>query len=135
MIEIQPFHMEHLAALNVQPAQAWLVPHFQTLAPLYESGPAYTVMRDGRPAACAGLLWTSRGAHLWALLSRAAPMVALTRAARRLFEVYAVRLTATVETGFAAGIRWLEMLGFRRTETVPGFGSDGSDHHIYVREP
>jgi hypothetical protein len=135
-MRIMPFQPSDLDEIDLQPAQAGLRPHLSELVQVYEQGVAVTVRSvAGHVLACAGLIWTTRGAHIWALLSRNPPLVTLHRMALRAFSVYPdVRMTATVETDFAPGQRWLEMLGFRRDILVEGLGLDGRDHYVYVRE-
>lgn len=135
-IRIDRFNAADLAQIDVQDAQLSILPLIDALGEDYErGGPACTLRHDGRVAACAGLLWTTLGAHAWAVVGRSPPFVALHRLALRAFSVYCgVRVTATCETGFDAGCRWLEMLGFEAVEVARAAGVDGADHFIYVRE-
>jgi hypothetical protein len=56
--------------------------------------------------------------------------------ALRAFQVYPIRVTATVETDFVPGCRWLEVLGFKKhPDILESYGPDGRDHFAYVREP
>lgn len=135
MIEIVPFHVEHLDLLEIQDAQRDIVHRLQRNVPYYLSGEAYTVMKDGKPKICGGGIPTTRGWYLWAILSKDAkgsPMVAATKALFRAFSVYRDKtFTAAAEVGFEQGCRWLDMLGFKKEQRAD---VGGKEYFIYVRE-
>lgn len=131
---LEPFKPEHLYEIDVQDAQLYLKPHFPQLAEYYAEGEGYT-WRTDRVLACAGFIWTDLGAHLWAIVGKDTPLLPLHRLALRAFEVYPVRVSATVETGFPAGCRWLKSLGFEIVDFLTGYGPDNRDHYVYARTP
>ncbi len=128
---IKTFKPEHLEAIELRDARI-LRPRVQDMLPLIMAGDACTVFTD-RIIACTGLVPTTLGAHLWAVIAKDAPMIVLHKMALRAFEVYRLRISATVEVNFLPGCRWLEMLGFEQLEIADGYGHDGCDHYLYVR--
>ncbi len=45
-----------------------------------------------------------------------------------------VRVEAVVKSDFAAGVRWVEHLGFKREGTMRNYGIDGvGDYDLYAR--
>ena len=131
---IEPFKPEHLDAIELRDAQLSLQPRVDDMLPLIATGEACTVITN-RIIACTGLVPTTLGAHLWAVIAKDAPMIVLHKMALRAFEVYRLRISATVEVDFRPGCRWLEMLGFEQLEIAEGYGHDGGDHYVYVRTP
>lgn len=141
-MNITAFRPVHLARLRLQPAQAALSAEF--LKPGYTDmlragGPCFTALADDRVLACAGVaeVWTGR-ALAWALLAGDAGrhMIALHRAvAGFLAQAPYRRIEATVDAGFDAAHRWIEMLGFQREtpDGMQGFNPDGSAAFLYSR--
>lgn len=94
----------------------------------------WTLRRDGKILCCGGAVPTEGGYHVWAAIAPGAPMIAVTRAVRRTFDTLGrVNLVATCEDGFAAGARWLELLGFTRQRIEPCY-ANGRDHIVYLKE-
>jgi RimJ/RimL family protein N-acetyltransferase len=61
-------------------------------------------------------------------------MLFLHRATRRFIDLEPLRrLEASVEVGFPAGERWLELLGFEHEGPLRAFGANGEDHVRYAR--
>ncbi len=129
---IERFKPEHLDAIELRDAR--LLGPIKDQLPTYCKGEAWTVYTD-RIICCSGLIPTTLGAHLWAVIAKDAPMVVLHKIALRAFTVYRLRISATVEANFLPGCRWLEMLGFEYVETAPEYGHDGCDHYVYARTP
>lgn len=129
-MNIIPFKLEHLDGLpNAGRVSPW---YFDTMT----EGPAVTFVTH-RVIGCGGVIPTTMGTGiLWSWLTKdtGPHMLGITRAAHRLMGVVNHRrLEATVEDGFPAGCRWLEMLGFE-LETPNGmkaFGLDGKKHYLY----
>ena len=130
---IEPFRPEHLDAIELRDPRL-LQPGVADMLPLIETGDACTVITD-RIIACTGLIPTTLGLHLWAVIAKDAPMIVMHKLALRAFEVYRLRISATVEVGFSPGCRWLELLGFERVAIAPEYGHDGGDHYVYARTP
>ena len=129
---IEPFKPEHLDAIELQDAR--LIGPIKDQLPTYCKGEAWTVVTD-RIICCSGLIPTTHGAHLWAVIAKDAPMIVLHKIALRALGVYRLRISATVEAGFGPGCRWLEMLGFERVAIATECGHDGGDHYVYARTP
>lgn len=139
---VEPFQLYHLKLLHaqgVQPAQARQVSH---LPASYDSvarlpGLSMTVRHGEDIVLCGGVLPTAPNMGLlWAVLSAqaGAHMVWLHRATRRFLEINPPRrIEATVEDGFPAGCRWLEMLGFEFEGRMRAYGMDGETHLRYAK--
>ena len=124
------FEPHHLALIRPQEAQR----HEMTDAPV---GRAWTVVHDGLPMMCGGLveLWPGR-AYAWALLDRdAGPvMLPMTRAIRSLLDRSGFRrIEMAVDVGFDPGRRWAVLLGFELEATARRYMPHGGDAWIYVR--
>ena len=139
---IEPFRTVHLDILmveGVQGAQARQVSHvppgYATLVP--PPGTALTVRSSGRIIFCGGSIeLTRRSGLMWAVLSPAARehMLRLHRATGRYIGTLRYeRLEATVEKGFEAGCRWLDLLGFTLEGESAGYGDNGETHLRYGR--
>lgn len=138
---IVPMTAEHLAAIELQPAQAAAQAFLSDesyVAALSTAGHAYALLGpSGEVLACAGIIpmWHGR-AIAWALVGAAAGhrMVELHRAAMRAFDMHPVRrLETTVAAGFEQGHRWARLLGFTRECTMRAYAPDGSDCDLYAR--
>lgn len=95
-------------------------------------GPAYTV-RANSVLLCGGIAADDVGqGWLWSFVAPAARahFIALHGFVRRFIEVYDKPLVATA-TQNAVGCRWLEMLGFKRHESMPGFYPGCPDQFVY----
>lgn len=133
------FHLDLLRAQGVQNSQVRAVSHVPgEYANLWRvPGPALTARHGDQIILCGGIM-TMGNKHgmLWAVLAAdaGAHMLALHRATRRFIRIEPLRrLEATVEVGFFAGCRWLEMLGFEGEGVMRGYGENGEDHVRYAR--
>ena len=136
MLETKQFRAEHLKGITPQPEQA---AEWDAAVCSKIGGDGWTVLVDGKPIACAVLVQTgiSRGAVYAFIGADAGPhLLAVYRVADRMFEMHAYnRIEALVVKGFAAGARWMEMLGFE-LETPNGmksFGPNGETYMLYAR--
>lgn len=132
MIEVVDFQPHHARLIVPQAAQRV---EFDAAPPI--SGEAVTLIRDGLPLACAGLvpLWAGR-AYAWALLDQdAGPhLLAVTRAIRsRLDRSAWRRIEMAVAVDFPAGERWARLLGFGLECRARAYFPDGGDALIFVR--
>ncbi len=97
---------------------------------LMSNGKTYTALRGDKPLMCAGLIemWPGR-AQAWALLSAdiRLNLLALTRVA-------AIYLDNCPYHRVEAGVRWAELLGFRREGRMVKYGPDQADHWLYARQ-
>lgn len=135
----KPYHIELLRAQGVQSAQLREVSH----VPLtYESvakplGPAVTVFDAGRALVCGGIVVQAPGrGECWALMSEDAGrhMTWLHYAVKRFISMQRwERLEASVEEGFGAGCRWLNLLGFSYEGKMLKYGLNGETHLRYAR--
>lgn len=128
--EFQPWHLDEM---QVQESQTYLQPFLPELLEHYRDGDAWTVRR-GRVLACGGIINTEVGGHLWGVVSRGAPLTVLHKIVARALSTYQMPITATVETDFLPGCRWLKLLGFKQHGVEPKYGPDGRDHYVFVRQ-
>jgi hypothetical protein len=109
--------------------------HARSLAALPHS---YTVLSDGQPIACGGVVehWPGRW-EAWAVLDGVGrkDFLAVHYAAKRILNGLTVcRIEAIVRVGYTAGIRWVRMLGFQREAArMKHYGVDGEDYSMYAR--
>jgi hypothetical protein len=135
----QPYHVDLLRAQGVQHAQLTEVSHVPaSYASVHRpQGPAVTARVGDRILLCGGLVMRGHLGMCWALLSAEvgrAHMLALHKATERFLSAWPVqRLEATVEKGFGAGCRWVEILGFEYEGEMRGYGSAGETHLRYAR--
>lgn len=138
-MNIVPFAPEHLRALVLQDAQAWMGPMLQHDygESLRRGGPCFTAMDGDEIIACAGVIqiWENRELA-WALISaRSGPyFTRIYRAIKRFLDMHNVRrIEATVDSNFAAGHRLMKMLNFEREGTMRAYLMDGRDCDLYAR--
>lgn len=127
-MNVVPFELAHLDALDVQPAQRGLPMDRRASA----QSLAFTGLVDGAPVACGGLYYVEGVPLAWMVIgANAGPfMLAITRALQDVLEAVPV-VFAYAEDGFAAGCRWLQMLRF--TPTTDTQMVDGRRHTLYRR--
>lgn len=138
MIRVDPFHPHDLAAITVQAAQTELpadrIAHGMALA---AAGPCFTIRAEGRddPLFCGGAFEQhAELASLWAVVAAdAGPfMRAITRRTRWFIAKLSQRRVDTnVVADFAAGRRWVGMLGFEPEARLRDFYANGDDAMIY----
>lgn len=139
---IVPYKAAHLLMLDEQDAEKlWggLMKNAEHAALLEVMGPGHTAMRDGKVLACVGLVdhWPGR-ATAWAMMAKhvGADYIHIHRATLRMIKLMNYRrIETSVACNFVNGIRWAELLGFKRETPEPmrGYGPDGSDHYLYAR--
>ena len=136
---ITRFRPEHLAALRLQPAQASFGQYVADLeyGRKLDNGHAFTGLDGDRIVGCAGLveMWENR-AMAWALLAADAGrhFVTIHRAVAGFFEQAKWRrIEATVDSDFAAGQRWIKLLGFEHEGRLKAYSPDGRDHDLFAR--
>ena len=102
---------------------------------------AWSAFSGGRCVAAGGIYeyWKGRGGA-WMMVGsdvRGARMVPIHRKVEAaIFEAHSlgmVRIETAVRCGFEAGVRWIEMLGFRREGVFRRYSPDGSDHYAYAK--
>lgn len=135
LVDYEP---EHLINLEWQPQQAGYGSsrvHAEAVAQGYS---AYTVLQDGMPVICAGLmeLWKGR-AMAWAAFDYRADghslLIAHRRIQRELARAPFRRLEMYVKPGFLEAWRWAEMLGFTLESTMRAGAPNGGDLFVFVR--
>ena len=136
----RPVHLEAALAGSLQPAQRRIVSHVPVgLARVLGRlpGSALTALDGDHVLMCGGAMpMSERYAVLWAVLAEDAGrhMVRIDRGVRRFLDIGNWRrLEASVEQNFAAGCRWLELLGFTEEGPLAAYGDDGADHWRYAR--
>lgn len=140
MVEIVPFQAEHLAALRIQAVQASAQPlmtveHGTRIAE--QVGLAKTVLVDGKPIACAGVIevWKGR-AFAWSYLGEGweRQMRLVHRAALAgLRACRWRRVEMAVDPRHPEGKRWALHLGFEFEGLARKFTPDGRDAEIWAR--
>ena len=100
-------------------------------------GLAWTAEDDGRVVMCGGLLpqWENR-ALAWALIGEnaGAHFAMIHRHVKQFLTLCPYRrIEAHVDVGFAAGVRWMKMLGFELEAYKKAFRPDGPDMLEFVR--
>lgn len=139
--QVRPFRASDVAAIapRLQPAQNDMLYYFSLpgYAEQLEKDESFTLEADGVVIASAGVsvIWENR-AFAWALLTEDASrhMVALTRAVKRFLSWTPIRrVEAYVDPGFTAGIRWIELLGFRNEGRLEAFSPEGYASLMYAR--
>lgn len=132
------FDPGHLAQINLQEQQRR---NFDEMPPdwvhvLSTAGKAVSAIVGSEIIGSAGIVKVSATAgFLWGAISQdAGPhFIALHRAAARLLATSGLeRIEAVTEVDFAAGRRWLELLGFEYLGYVPKDGLHGEDHFKYA---
>lgn len=137
---VERFRPEHLEALVVQDAQAFMRPIFSN--PKYAQDIAkmesYTAFIDGRPVAIAGILpiWEGR-AECWAIIAQdigRAGMRKFHRAALAFLDASPLRrMEAFCDANFVQAHRWLLMLGFEYEGAARKYSPDGRDCLRFAR--
>jgi hypothetical protein len=132
--DFRPWHLEAIDPLGLPQTYAGFIGNGYG-AELARRGPAYTARAGGRILLCGGIAFDdSREAWLWSFVSAhaRAHFMRLHRHTQRFLEVHAVPLTATADQG-GTGCRWLELLGFERTQELRGFFPGCPDQFVYRR--
>ena len=133
------YHLQLLIAQGVQPSQIQQVSHLPASYASVERPPGLAMTaRDGdRIVLCGGIIPSGpKVGVLWAVLAASAGnhMVWLHRAVLRFLDIEPMRrVEATVEKGFPAGCRWLELLDFKYEGPLEAYGANGEDHLRYAR--
>ena len=139
VLPFEPYHIDLLKAQGVQSAQLTevsIVP--ATYASIARpEGPAVTAFDGDRILICGGIAKLSAvNGICWALMAQDSGrhMMSLHRAVKRFIDIHPwKRLEATVQKGFPAGCRWVELLGFEFEGEMRAYGPDGSTHLRYGR--
>lgn len=138
-LRIARFVPAHFEALEPQPAQLYVREHTspEQLRELAECGPAYTVLEGERVIFCGGLReYDAARGVLWSFVAAdaGAHFVRIHRYVARFLEVFdRAHIQATCRTGFAAGARWLTMLGFTWSRSIGPYGPGGVSHELFER--
>lgn len=136
---VTPFRPEHFDLLELQDSQAYVRGHttHERLAELAERGPAFTLFAGDRPLCCGGLrVYDAERGVLWSYVSRHAGtnFRRIHRYTERFIDTLEQRhLQATCRTGFAAGARWLLLLGFRWSRSLGPYGPANVPHELFER--
>lgn len=104
---------------------------------LRPAGPCCSVFVTGEVILCGGIVTTDAfNGIAWCVLSKhAAPhLLALHRAVTRFLGMQRLRrIEASVLSGFAPGIRWVELLGFEHEGSMRGYGPAGETYERYAK--
>ena len=139
MIQIVRFQPTHLQGFTLQAAQAFM--QGQIESPGYTKtladGQAFTLISDGVPMFCAGLIpiWSGR-ALAWALVHKDAGkhMRHIVRGVRGFLDsAEPKRIEALVDDGFTQGVHFMQILGFKEEGLMRSFNENGSDCRLFSR--
>lgn len=141
MIRIDAFRAADLADIAVQAEQTEMAhTNRMALGAAYRTAGNCLTARDaaGTILLCGGAVQTHHDyATLWSALSPEAGrhMLAITRATRRFIALLPHRrVDSIVNSGFVAGHRWMQLLGFKREAVLADYFADGRDAVIYRLE-
>jgi hypothetical protein len=136
MIEFVPFERSHLQLIE---PQEWQRSENNSMFMDMPERWAKTLLADGFPVACAGVMeiWPGRG-HAWALLDVQAAkyLRQITRAIRDEFIGLPFRrIEMTVQEGFDQGMRWARLLGFEQETPEPMklYFPDGQSAYLFSK--
>lgn len=95
--------------------------------------------KHGLPFFAAGLLpapvWSERDAYAFGTDELAGQVVIATKECRRVLrdalDLGITRINAYTQVTHANAHKWMELIGFRNAESLPGFGKDGSDFYRF----
>jgi hypothetical protein len=148
-----PFHPKHMAAIELQEAQACfavLMSKPSYTQAICEPGLSFTGVVADRVVGCAGVLpqWPGR-AIAWAVLSARIPARAWPAITRHVIRVLDAaharghdRIECTVDCGHFTGMEWVRRVGFDKPQRLeryspigPHGGPNGGarDHFLYRR--
>lgn len=132
--------IEHYNSMIVQDAQRYIGEHVEPSAiELLAEQPSFAgVLDDGTVVGIVGMYDLGSGRHgVWALLGSdvGTHMLQVHKAVLRFLKLQDHRrIEATVDCSFAAGHRWVKMLGFVcEAECMKSYDPDGRDHALYAR--
>ena len=137
-MEVVPYKAEHLMAMTLQPAQAWMVPLVNYEMAKALEGNAMTGLDGDDVLIVAGVAeyWTGRGL-IWAYVGDNAyrHWKSIHAAAKRFLEMAPQdRIEAAIEVGHDAGERWIKKLGFElETPLARKYQAGGRDCKVYVK--
>ncbi len=140
---LEPFRAEHLAVLQIRPYERSLLGGQDPVEAgrAFEGNPGWTILADGQPVACVGLLLQWRGVGtVWAFPG--ADIRRHTRAflyySRHLLASYWThlrlhRVQAFVQAGNLRARRFVEHLGLEHETALAGWGPQGDTYLLYSR--
>lgn len=138
MFEIVAYRPEHLAALRLQEAQAFLGDFLsdEKMAQGIAGPWSYTGLLDGVPVGVAGLSEKWPGvATAWALFAPDIPKsawLAITRKCRAVVDACGFkRIEAAVREDHVQGHRFAKALRFSPSALMRRWGPDGRDYRLY----
>jgi len=144
-IEFDVKHARHIIEENRRPQEQWAEPDFVDQWHRAWQGKilAYTLLVDGAPVACMGIVlqeWNK--AEAWALFATSFSKHILTiykvaKAGLDLaFKKYKItRIQATIDPGWPGTVRWIESLGFEQEGRLRCYGPMQQDYLMYSMIP
>lgn len=145
MIEVVKYKAEHALLLlerEVQERNFYLsdLPNWEEIAYAWEkSGPAFTLLIDGKPEACGGIGFLDKTlGECWIFIPRTDRACIIYRNILKNFNRLIVlhkfrRLQAHVFPNFANGVKLVERLGFEKEGRCRQHGPNGEDMDLYSR--
>lgn len=144
MTEIVPFEPEHFDGMELRypGAVRGYGPGYRELLDRYmQWGPAWTLMRDGKPVMSGGIiiLWPGVG-EAWTLMSKRiseCPLAVVKTLRQCIAEAIGKhglrRIQATARRGDDRALALLHVLGFKVEGLMPRYGPDGEDYYMCGR--
>ena len=138
---VQPFKADHLRRLLDEPSHEYMRPALGSvdhMAAIEREEASFSLLQDsGRVVCCGGVMqmWQGRALAWSVMASYSGPcMVQVHKITKRLLAMRPERrIEATCEADFAAGHRWLRLLGFAcEAPRMESFGPDGKAHALYA---
>lgn len=140
-IHFIPFQSDHLAQIDLQPAQAKMRELVECMnTPALVDAYSWTGLMEDQVCGCGGLVkcWPGH-AYAWSLIGHIPPSewVAVTNHVRVVLDVAQKmdfhRIAAFVASDFKAGHRWMTALGFEYEGCAKQYDPWGNDHDMYGR--
>ena len=141
--EFEAGHARQIIESNGRPQEAWCDANFSDrwCKSLEDRIWAYTLMVNGIPVACVGLVLQDWGkAEAWTLFSNSFQNHVLTiyrlikTGLKMAFhEKNLSRIQATIDPSYPATVKWIESLGFEYEGRLRKYGPLGQDFLMYAR--
>lgn len=137
---IVPFIDTHLEGFEVQKDQMLINKYLMDpgyISTISNYGEAYTGLVSGKPVIIAGMIQPHEHiGMLWAVLEKDCKdhLFSATRHVQGQLSKWKVpRMETAIRTGFKAGRRWAEILGFSYEGTMKKYDMDGGSCDLYAR--
>lgn len=136
---VRPYKLNDEYNMALQNSQSYMSDYIEEmdLGTLTKVSSTWVGEHDGKVLAMGGIIpiWQGRG-QAWMLISK--------EAGKHFFHIHKAvkkelikspyrRVEATVDVGFAEGVRWMKMLGFEMEGYMKAYRPDGADMLMFAR--